>query len=522
MRSFLFSVCCCCLLRLADAEPTEGKAGFITGVSLSFRVRLPEQQFRKLLRSSSASFSSSSPLLPDSNDSPQLSCEQLDEKTAWVVGGEVDVLLRRIWAFYRARWLHSGLHEVIQAKRLPPPPVFIDCRGVIPGNDHAVELQHIRRDPNTPLNPEDLGKPIIPYSTPLGAMLSARALGLVDNQDLIDFANLVARADRALQPPGSPSSVRAARMYAYDAYSAATFFPFPSAALLHFHNSLQRSSWGLFGSQFEHTTCMQRMQAGVAELLLHPSSGSSYSEEDVQQATAAVSGLFSHTVCNMKKTLSHVCVAAQQEVEQAASEVALLTGKFLYPQGGCSLPTAPSSRPPSADPPQAPILNYFRELCASQPENCSKTVAFLRDVHTLTELRTRNAKAEEFSNALLEASKCRPLKNPNALLQLAQKNQGLLLALVRKPVAPPPAWRPLSRWGSLSVLVRKFRTCILATIEQQLQEQQQLQGQQQLQEQQQQGFLQEGEVFAKLPLKVYTRLAIPTRYLQTPRAANKV
>ena len=165
----------CSARSIARAGPADGARNFITGVSLSFNVEVPQRDYKKLIKSREGA-----------KEAGELPCEALDSKTIWQVAEKVDHLTRKIWAAHRHRWVHTGLHELLQAAKLPPPPVFLHCGGVVMGNGDLT-LRRIPRE----LKPAALGKPIIPYTTALGAMVTARALGMVDNRDLSDFAVLV-------------------------------------------------------------------------------------------------------------------------------------------------------------------------------------------------------------------------------------------------------------------------------------------------------------------------------------------
>lgn len=144
-----------------------------------FKVVVPKKQFEKLAT------------LSGSKEKKEIPCSSLDLKTAWSVGMKVNNMIRTVLAVHRHRWLQVGLNEILQAQKLPPPPVFVNCVGVIAGNNHKVKIEPILRESDALLDPNALGKPVIPYRTALGAMVSARALGLIDNQDLSEFATMV-------------------------------------------------------------------------------------------------------------------------------------------------------------------------------------------------------------------------------------------------------------------------------------------------------------------------------------------
>ncbi|OEH74696.1 hypothetical protein cyc_02744 [Cyclospora cayetanensis] len=196
---------------IANSSPAGNPQPFIVGVSLVFKVALPENLFNRIDQED---------LLWDKQNG--YPCDAMDTDTVWTVGELVDKLIRRIWASYRHTWMHTHLSELLGDSPLPPPPVFVRCLGVIEDNMSAsVHLQHMHRSPATVLKPNDLGTPIIPFTTPLGAMVTARVLGMLDNHDLSELANLVGRAERSFNPPHHQAEAKAAKALLYDAKVAA-------------------------------------------------------------------------------------------------------------------------------------------------------------------------------------------------------------------------------------------------------------------------------------------------------------
>ena len=174
----------------------------ITGVSVQFTVSVGKRIWAKLLRSRSSSSSSAAAAAPAAAapaaaaagaEDMQLPCEALNPLSIWEVAEKIEVLVKRILTAYRHRWMQEELADLLHAPLLPPPPIFIKCLGVERSKESAssIEVKFAERPDNIILQPEDLGTPILPYATPLGAVLLSRVLGMVDDADLMDFAVLV-------------------------------------------------------------------------------------------------------------------------------------------------------------------------------------------------------------------------------------------------------------------------------------------------------------------------------------------
>ncbi|KAL8274148.1 hypothetical protein Esti_001990 [Eimeria stiedai] len=373
-----------------------------------------------------------------------------------------------IWAAHKHRWLNKDLNDILQGKKLPPPPIFVNCQGVIRGNNKSLELKHLPRDKRTPLKANEIGKPIIPYSTTLGAMVTARAFGMIDNNDLKDFVTMVGRSQRATAPPGAVTPPLAALQLAYDAQVAAALYPVTVAALRSFYQQQQTSIWGPLGEAYGREQCMRTVKSSVLELLFSPTSGNNYTREQIEAAMQVVSGVLVERICGMRNMLSNICLLAQQEEEYVSSEIALVAGKLVYRASQCrflSVAKTPSASLQQAGPqPEAapaPLLSFLTELCLSQPHKCRKMLEFMEDLERLAELRAQNAHPSAFATCQMRASNLRLTKVPNALFDFARDNQGMLASLAKKPVVSPPSWTTITLWETVVPLLRLLKTCVL-------------------------------------------------------------
>ncbi|XP_026192120.1 uncharacterized protein LOC34619555 [Cyclospora cayetanensis] len=376
---------------IANSSPAGNPQPFIVGVSLVFKVALPENLFNRIDQED---------LLWDKQNG--YPCDAMDTDTVWTVGELVDKLIRRIWASYRHTWMHTHLSELLGDSPLPPPPVFVRCLGVIEDNMSAsVHLQHMHRSPATVLKPNDLGTPIIPFTTPLGAMVTARVLGMLDNHDLSELANLVGRAERSFNPPHHQAEAKAAKALLYDAKVAAGLFPIPAAALLGFERMRKdaiRSSMGRAYATHEckHETSKHLLSVGSPTL--QPQEGSSW--------TSHLMALFTERICNMKATIVNACIATQQEVELLAANLGYLAEKFEMKS--CDEMARPAG-------PANLLLEYMERMCAEHPNQCATLLRLLDDAATIADLRYQDAPEWKFAQTFLKANGLRLNKDPNCL-----------------------------------------------------------------------------------------------------------
>lgn len=187
---FLHAFRMACCYRVASASPVGDVEPAITAVSVHFKVSVPKGTWKKLLRSRRSAFAASTAAVAGAPEGLMLPCEALDPTTVWDVSAEVETFIKRVLSAYRHRWVHEGLRDLLETAPLPPPPIFTKCLGVVQGKG-PLKVEFLDRKGETRLIPADLGTPVLPYSTTLGAVLLARALGMLDDSDLTDFSVLV-------------------------------------------------------------------------------------------------------------------------------------------------------------------------------------------------------------------------------------------------------------------------------------------------------------------------------------------
>lgn len=219
----------------------------------------------------------------------------------------------------------------------------------------------------------------------------------------------VARADGALRPPQQPGDPRGALELEYDAKVSATLFPLTTASLLGFNKSTELAIAYPVGKAYADERCKSDLISLVRTTLSSPSSGLAYTQNDIADASTSVSGVFGDSLCRMKRVLSRICVAAQEEVEYLSEEVAYVLGKVLFKELGCY------RTPINMESHKSPLLKFLMELCTSHPTQCEALIAILRDISKLARFRAEGAGSTQSSEAFLSSIGLWLSENPSVL-----------------------------------------------------------------------------------------------------------
>ncbi|CDJ60515.1 hypothetical protein, conserved [Eimeria maxima] len=372
------------MLPVASASPVGDVEPAITAVSVHFKVSVPKGTWKKLLRSRRSAFAASTAAVAGAPEGLMLPCEALDPTTVWDVSAEVETFIKRVLSAYRHRWVHEGLRDLLETAPLPPPPIFTKCLGVVQGKG-PLKVEFLDRKGETRLIPADLGTPVLPYSTTLGAVLLARALGMLDDSDLTDFSVLVARAIRGLHPPSSPPAARAAITLAYDAAAAARLFPVQTAALLGVERIRRQALLSPLGRNLEKQQCVaevtqqllaaQGEAATAAEAAAAAAAATESAGENGKAGESSDVSLFANRVCSMKETVANACIASQQELELLAANIGFLSSRLLS-SGKCMQETPAASVSSPTNRSSSIFVSYLLTLCQRHPNHMQGLLSF--------------------------------------------------------------------------------------------------------------------------------------------------
>ncbi|PFH38753.1 hypothetical protein BESB_010950 [Besnoitia besnoiti] len=364
----------------SGANPFSGALG----ASIRYALRLPQDA------------------LPSWGD---VRCEHAQLKHTWVAAQQVSARVKRVLGVLRFSWKRDGLADLLGIESTPPL-VFLKCSHIEmakPGERPGVRfLQPTEETPSVPsvLNengqvvPEALGLPVVMHRTVLGAATLARYLNLLDAEAAAGLTVTTVRQQRSLGPP--VASLRAEQwkeLMADMRMQHLLFEDVPPAAYLATYSFAKSSTLSpAAGARLRHLTC--RSQREDSFLIFNDVIRSKFPVAESYEAALVTAWeawtRIAHLHCTYEAQFSHLCTAAQPELEFLAHAVAQVP-LFAEPgEDGSSTETCQllSDNGETSRTAFEPILfGFLARLCLSSVDACVPFLGHLRDMAKLAKWR---------------------------------------------------------------------------------------------------------------------------------------